>query len=155
MKTPTPEIRKALYRHLTCALPLACGITESDIAWPNVPFRPASNRPYVSPFCLFAETEAAALSKSGFERLSGVFQVSVYGVLSTGESALEEIARELVELYRGGTALDVPGWSPLRILKAYRKSLQIETGGDQLSRETPRPLLVVSANWIHYVTKGE
>ena len=149
MRTPTPEIRQAFYKHLLCVLPIR-GITQVDVAWPNAPFNPDINRMYIAPFCLFAETATASLSQTGFERLSGVFQVSVYGILNTGESEIEEVARELTDLFRGGTVLTVSGWNPIRIDRAYRSSLQVDTGG------TPaRPVIVVSANWTQYVPKGD
>ena len=149
MRTPTPEIRQAFYRHLLCALPIR-SITQSDVAWPNAPFKPDVNRMYIAPFCMFAATATASLSQSGFERLAGVFQVSVYGILNTGEAEIEEVARELTDLFRGGTVLTVSGWNPVRIERAYRSSLQVDTGG------TPaRPVIVVSASWIQYVSKGD
>lgn len=154
MTTPTPEIRQALYRHLLCTLPIGA-VTVSDVAWPNVPFIPDIHRMYLAPFCLFAETATASLSQTGFERLSGVFQVSVYGILNTGEADMEEVARVLVDAYRGGTVLPLGDWSPVRIQRAYRSSLQVVTGGDQTSQEVPRPVIIVSADWTQYTSKGE
>ncbi len=149
MKTPTPEIRQALYRHLLCALPIG-DVTNKDVAWPNAPFTPKAKRIYLAPFCLFNETTVAALSQTGFERVNGIFQVSVNGVLNTGEAEIEEIARVLTDHFRGGTVLQIDGWNPLRIERSYRNTMQIDTSG-----EKPRPVIVISANWTQYVQKGE
>lgn len=149
MKTPTPEIRQALYRRLLCALPIQ-EITETDVAWPNVAFDPQVNRMYLAPFCLFGESEMAALSDTGFEKIQGIFQITVYGILHTGEARLERIAADLTNLFRTGSRIAVPSLPSLSITKAYRSSLTTETGG-----EMPRPSIVVSAHWQHYVPRGE
>ena len=155
MITPTIEIRQALYRRLLCALPI-CGLTENDIAWPNASFKTTVKKTYLAPFCLFGETEMASLSSSGFELLAGVFQITIFGLLHEGEAHMENIARELVELYRSGTRIDVPGYEKLLINQAYRGNMTLDTGGrNDMSSEMARPQLVVSAHWQHYVSKGE
>ena len=155
MQTPTPEIRKVLCQRLVDALPL-CGVTASDVAWPNVPFSPNAQRIYIEPFCLFGETRQASLSDSGFELLKGIFQITVYGVLATGEADLEETARALTDLYRMGTRLYLADdQNPVDIMRSYRSSLHVETGGNDLSGQIMRPTITVSAEWQHYVSRGE
>ena len=154
MNTPTPEIRKALYCRLQNALPIG-PILPKDVAWPNSPFTPFTNRMYIAPFCLFSDTNAASLGSNGFERLEGIFQISIYGILNRGEADIEELARTLTDLYRAGTVLEVPGWNPVHIIKSYRTSLYLETGGSQLNREIPRTTIVVSANLNQFTQKGE
>lgn len=155
MITPTIEIRQSLYRRLLCALPI-CGLTEKDIAWPNASFKTSVKKMYLSPFCLFGETTTASLSKDGFELLAGVFQITIFGLLHTGEAQMEQVARELIELYRSGTRIDVPGYEQLLINQAYRGNMTLDTGGrNDMTSEMARPQLVVSAHWQHYVPKGE
>lgn len=148
MRTPTPEIRQAFYKRLLCSLPIG-PIGEGDIAWPNSKFVPRPNKFYLSPFCMYATTAIASMSSTGFERLSGIFQVSVYGVLDTGEGELDKIASELTELFRGGTYIPLEEWNAITILRSYRSDLRIETGG-----EVSRPVVTVSSEWYQYTQKG-
>lgn len=149
MLTPTPEIRKALYGHLLKALPIG-SICETDIAWPNALFQPVVGRMFLAPTCEFSETETASLSPAGFEKLSGRFQISIYGVLNQGEAEIDEAARALVDIFRGGTVLPVPCFNPLHIHAAYRSGLRVEGDG-----ESTRPVVSVSVNWFQYTQKGE
>ena len=143
MKTPTPEIRQAFYRRLLTALPLG-PVTEADIAWPNSNFRPDPGRVYLAPAVLFAETEIASLSPTGFERLSGIFQISVYGIAGQGEGELDCLGQALTDLYRGGTLLPIPCRQHLSIARAWRSGLHFDD----------RPWLAVSASWHQYTQKG-
>ena len=153
MITPTPEIRKALYQHLIDVLPIKT-VVATDVAWPNVPFKPVVNRVYLEPYCLFGETEEVALSPTGFEQLNGIFQITVYGVLNTGESIVEEICRELVDDFRAGTQLALPNGNPLLLAKSYRSSMIISAGNNTLGGQIARPSVVVSINWKHFVPRG-
>lgn len=153
--TPTPEIRKAFYERLLCSLPVG-PVGESDIAWPNMPFIPQVERMYIAPWLLFADTVTASLSPEGFEKLSGVFQVSVYGVVNSGEAEIESVARELTDIFRGGTLLQIPGFNPVHIRNAYRSSLDFASQNDgSVKKGSGRPVITVSANWHQYTQKGE
>jgi len=154
MKTPSPEIRQALYRHLTCVLPVG-RVTLEDVAWPNASFSPKVNQPYLVPYCLFSKTEQAGLSKSGFERLSGCFQIDVYGVLNAGEAELDALSCSLVDYFRAGTRLSVKGFGKLQITNAYRGSLVIGQRNGLQEQKDARPHVVVSVFWQHYVSRGE
>lgn len=149
MRTPTPEIRQALYGHLLEALPIG-KICESDIAWPNALFQPVVSRMFLVPSCVFSETETASLSPQGFEKLSGRFQISIYGVLNRGEAEIDEAASVLVDIFRGGTLLPIPCSNPLHIRAAYRSGLRVEGSG-----KSARPVVSVSVNWFQYTQKGE
>lgn len=151
--TPTPEIRKAFYERLVCSLPIG-NIGEDDIAWPNMPFRPQVERMYIAPWCMYAETETTSLSETGFERIAGIFQVSVYGVVNTGEAEIEEAARLITDIFRGGTLLQVPGFNPVHIKNAYRSALDF-SGQGNMETGKGRPVITVSANWFQYTQKGE
>lgn len=153
--TPTPEIRKAFYERLTCSLPIG-EIGESDIAWPNMPFSPQVNRMYLAPWCLYADTVTASLSPQGFEMLAGVFQVAVYGLVNSGEAEIEEIARDLTDIFRGGTILQIPGFNPVHIKNAYRSALGFAAQNEGAAKKgSGRPVVTVSANWVQYTQKGE
>ena len=149
--TPTPEIRQALYRRLLCALPIG-PVERTDVAWPNNPFRPDVARVYIAPACLYGTTEEVSLSSSGFERLNGVFQVTIYGILDTGEAVMEQVAAELTDLFRAGTRLPLPDDGELLLIRSYRSTMFIQTGG---SGQINRPSVTVSADWRHYVSRGE
>lgn len=151
MNTPTPEIRKALYARLLAALPIG-PVTREDVAWPNVPFVADAQRLYLAPYCLFGETEEVALSPTGFEQLRGVFQVTVFGVLNTGEAEMEQIARELTDLFRAGTRLPISGHGPLLVSRSYRSTMVVRSNAS--SGESTRPSIVVSASWKHFVPRG-
>lgn len=153
--TPSPEIRKAFYERLLCSLPIG-DIGESDIAWPNMPFIPQVERMYIAPWLIYAETNTASLSETGFERLTGIFQVSVYGVVNAGEAEIEEAARRITDIFRGGTLLQVPGFNPVHIKNAYRSALDFasQDNGDT-KKGSGRPVITVSANWHQYTQKGE
>ena len=154
MNTPTPEIRQALYRHLLCALPIG-PVQQADVAWPNSPFKPDVSRVYIAPACLYGTTEEACLSRVGFEILNGVFQITIYGVLYTGEAVIEQVARELTDLFRAGTRLTLPDDRELLLIRSYRNSLYIQTGGSDMGGQINRPSVTVSANWRHFVSRGE
>lgn len=143
-QTPTPEIRRALYGRLLECLPIL-GLEKTDVAWPNAVFKPVLARPYLKPFCLFNETELASLSPCGFERLSGIFQITVFGVADTGEGEIEESARVLTDCFRGGTILPIPCFNPLLIATAWRGPMRMD--GE-------RPSITVSARFRQYAQKG-
>ncbi len=158
MKTPRAEIRQAFYSHLLAGLPIG-QVTRSDVAWPNFSFKPEQSKMYIAPYLLFGETLQASLSEVGFELLSGVFQITVYGVLNEGESAIETVSQELTDLFRGGTRIALPDVErELLILTAYGSTLQVITGGKIQSAAAysiiSRPQIVVSANWQLYIPKG-
>ncbi len=114
MRTPTPEIRRALDGRLMAALPGLGLDPAQDAAWPNAAFTPHAERPYVRPNCLFGNTSPAGLGPQGFELLSGVYQVDVLGLSGRGVAQAEELARGLADAFRGGARL-VCGEAELRI----------------------------------------
>ena len=158
MKTPRAEIRKAFYQRLLDSLPIG-PITASDVAWPNCMFSPEPSKMYIAPFLLFGTTTVASRSPVGFERLAGVFQVTAYGILNKGEAALEQVAQDLTDLFRGGTRLLLPDSDrEILISTAYGSTMQIVTGGKiETGFSQPilaRPQIVISANWQLYIPKG-
>ncbi len=126
MKTPSPEIRQALDKRLLETLP-GLGLCAADVAWPNAAFEPKTDRLYLRPTCMFGTTEVPGLGPEGVERLRGIYQVDVFGLLDTGMSETEEIARGLVDAFRGGTRLPCCGHE-MRISKAYPGTARKDNG---------------------------
>lgn len=149
MKTPTPEIRQAFYGRLLEMLPFQ-GIEPSDIAWPNTGFNADPARVYLAPAVMFGETETATLSESGYEKLTGIFQVSVCGLPGMGEGLLDEIAREITDHFRGGVEIGMCGFWPIRVMRAWRSPLLYGN-----SDSAGRPTIAVSVAWQQFTPKGE
>lgn len=118
MMTPTPEIRQCLDAKLLAFLPQLSLDPETDVAWPNSGFDPEVDHLYLRPTCLFSPTEAASLGTDGFERLQGIYQISVLEVQGKGLGRSEDIARSLVDEFRGGTVLNCCGYE-VRVTSAY------------------------------------
>lgn len=117
MKTPTPEIRKCFDAKLKDFLP-ELGLPVSDVAWPNHAFDPNVDALYLRPTCMFGKTTIASLGTDGFENLQGIYQISVLELQGKGLGRSEDIARRLVDEFRGGTVLNCCG-SEVRITVAY------------------------------------
>lgn len=150
MLTPTPEIRQAFYRRLLENLPFL-GVTEADVAWANASFRPQPERVYIAPYCLFAETRIASLSQAGFEEISGIFQINIYGVAGAGEGWLDELAQGFTDMFRGGTFLEIPCWQPVAIRRAWRSTLHFDSG----EKGVGRPWVNISSDWHQFTAKGD
>lgn len=146
MRTPTPEIREAFYRRLLESLPIG-QVTASDIAWPNSNFRADPERYYLAPAIMYAQTETVTLSPKGYEKLHGIFQINICGLPNQGEGELDYMARKLTDIFRAGTRIELCGWWPVTITRAYRSQLRF--GGHD------RPEITVSANWEQFTPKGE
>jgi hypothetical protein len=142
MRTPVAEIRQTLDAHLLSLLP-GIGLTAADVAWPNAAFVPRADKPYLRAVCLFAKTDPASLGPTGFERLQGVYQADVVAVPDAGIERAEEIARAVVDHFRGGTELGCSGWV-VRIRAAYPGPGTAEGG---------RYSLPVSMDWYCYAQK--
>ena len=104
MRTPYPEIRRCLDARLLAFVP-SLGLTAADVAWPNAGFTPVADRLYLRPSCVYGETFPASLGTRGFERLTGVYQVSVLEVAGAGLERAERAATAIVDHFRGGTWL--------------------------------------------------
>ena len=152
MTNPTAEIRQVLYARLIQSLPIGT-ITADDVAWPNAEFSPDVTRMYLAAFCLFGETNTASLSETGFEKQSGVFQVTIFGVLNSGEFDLDSVALELLQNFRSGVVLEMTQ-GRLTFQKTYRSSIIIGRREGLLAQTDSRPQVVVSAHWQHYYAKG-
>lgn len=128
-------------------------LTDADVAWPNVSFIPDAGRVYLKPWCLFADTKPVSLGTDGFERLSGVYQISVFDVAGTGLYRAEHIARALADAFRGGTVLGLTGTDgsvsvqngcEIRISAATAGTARLDDG---------RLHIPVSVVWTCYVQK--
>ena len=142
--TPTPEIRQCFDGALRDFLPELGLTSEADVAWPNSGFDPNVEHLYLRPAFLPGATAAASLGTDGFERLTGVYQISVLEVADVGLSNAEEIARKLVDRFRGGKVLDCCG-SRVTITTAYSGTPITEDG---------RLHIPVSVVWYCYAQKS-
>lgn len=149
MRTPTPEIRQAFYSRLLSLMPFQ-DLCESDIAWPNTGFMADPARIYLAPSVMFGETTTETLGPHGYEKLSGIFQISICGLPNAGEGKLDEIARTLIDHFRGGSGIDLCGWWSIRLLKAWRSPLLYGN-----SDSADRPTVAVSVAWQQFTQKGE
>lgn len=137
MRTPYPEIRRSFDARLLELLP-HLGLEPRAVAWPNSAFTPNADELYLRPWCLFGETATVSLGPAGYERLRGVYQVSVFDVAGSGMERAETVARAVVDHFRGGTRLDCQGFDP-RITTAYAGTAMHENG---------RLHIPVSAVWV-------
>ena len=53
------------------------GLSQTDVAWPNVAFNPHPDKGYLRPFLLPAASHQATLGFPCFVRLNGVYQIDV------------------------------------------------------------------------------
>ena len=143
MITPTIEIRQAFDSRLNGALP-ELGVTPGQVAWTNAKFAPKVGTSFIRPSILFGETRVTSLGEAGFERLNGIYQISVFGVKDTGIADIEKIANDLIELFRGGTVLKLCEGKSLTITAAYC------SGPFELD---DRPHIPVTVTWYCYVQK--
>ena len=136
MRTPYPEIRRCLDAHLITLLPVI-GLEQTDMAWPNAGFTPVDGRMYLRPWCMYGDTYPVSLGVKGFERLVGVYQVSVLEVADTGMERAENTARAIADHFRGGTRLDCCGFE-LCVTTAHAGGAMQDDG---------RLHIPVSVNW--------
>lgn len=77
------------------------------IAWPNEVFNPPASTPYIRAFFLPTPTQDVALGTGslGLKRMSGIFQVSLYYPLNTGEGDSRRKADAVIALFPRGKTL--------------------------------------------------
>jgi len=126
VRTPYPEIRRGLDARLLALLP-GIGLTAADVAWPNAAFAPDPDKLYLRPWCMFGETATASLGPKGFERLTGVYQISIYEVADTGLERSEGMAQAIIDHFRGGTRFEYCGFD-LHIRTAYARGATLDDG---------------------------
>ena len=140
---PAPEIRQGFDAALQTLCPDIGLDPGKDVAWFNAAFTPDTKRLYLRPACLFSDTSAASLGEDGFERISGIYQISILEVQGMSLGRAESMAREMVERFRGGTVLSFCGHN-VTITTAYYGTPLFE--GDRMH-------LPVSVVWRCYARK--
>lgn len=144
MNTPTPHIRRALDIHFQTFLPQLNFDWEKDVAWPNIEFEPIADRMYLRPSLLLNPTATVSCGPDGFERIDGIYQISVFDIVNKGIARAEECAAKLVDRFRSGTVVDF-GCGHVLITSAYY--------GSAVPEQT-RLHIPVSALFFAYVQKG-
>jgi hypothetical protein len=75
------------------------------VAWPGLDFQPAIGTPYLRPSFLSVPTVQATLGLAGFNRYSGILQVSVFHPINQGIIAPTEIAAAVAAHFKRGTSM--------------------------------------------------
>jgi len=143
METPTIEIRQAFDGRLNNALS-SLGLEADQVAWMNARFTPKVDTLFIRPHIMFGETKTVSIGSDGFERLVGIYQISVFGVKDTGLSDIEEVAKKLIDLFRSGRVLPLCSDNAVTITSAHC------SGPFELD---DRPHIPVTVSWYCYVQK--
>ena len=88
------NIRKALTTPMATVLP---SITK---VFPNQPYTPDPNTPYMAYFLLPNQPSASTLGSDGLDVHTGVFQISLFYPKSTGDIELLKAADEIETVYQ-------------------------------------------------------
>jgi hypothetical protein len=92
-------------------------VGTAPIAWEGVKYDPP-NGPFLQPYLLPAETFTPTMGDT-FERLEGVFQVNVNTPAGSGSGVAENLAEQVLALFRRGEALTSGGVTVV-IQKSWR-----------------------------------
>lgn len=139
----TPIIRSCFDAALLDFLP-DLQLKKTQVAWFNTNFSPNVKELYIKPVLLMSGTQTVSLGTNCFERMTGIYQVSIFAVKDQGSSAFEQIAARMVDLFRGGKRLVSSG---LEII------IQTAYYGSPLEQDA-RVMLPVSIVWSCYVPRG-
>lgn len=145
MRTITPEIRRALDLHLIAILPQLGLDQRQDIAWANIAFEARPDRIYLRPSIMLSPVESVSCGEDGFEKVEGLYQISIFELQNEGLNRAEDMAAKLVDWFRSGTVLMACN-NRLVVTKAYYA---------QPSFDNVRLHLPVTAAWYCYVQKGK
>ena len=77
-----------------------------DIAWPNIPYEPASGTSYLRPTYLPAETLQSSLGDDGKDFTVGIYQVDVFTTAGSGRTAITDT---IADHFKRGTNLTYNG----------------------------------------------
>ncbi len=120
MSNPLINIRAAFATKLQAFSPLP------SVAWENVSFKPTTGQPYIEPSLLPAEPIQIETGTNGINRLSGVYQISVFAPTGTGIAAINTLIAGLCNHFKRGTVLTYGG-DVITIQKAYSSPVMQET----------------------------
>lgn len=115
------SIERALLTRLT-----TLDFTQSQIAWPNMPFQPTNGTAWLRPSFLPAQTEAGAASAIAHNRYAGLFQVSLFYPAGSGTTAPSEEADGIMTHFKRDTKLTEGTVTVLIIGPPYRLPAELE-----------------------------
>jgi hypothetical protein len=110
------------YDAIRSALDVALsGYQASNVAWENSEFEPTVGTSWLRPTFMPAEPEQADLGDSGRNRLTGIYQVSVFAPTGEGAGEAESKAEDLVTYFKRGKTF-VSGGVTVRVRRAWRSA---------------------------------
>ena len=111
---------------------------ETDVAWPNIEYRPTVGTPWIRAVVLPADSRQATLGTRETSRRFGHFgvcAVQVFVPAGTGDVEARSLAALVADIYRGRTVADTTFqaptinpigsdgmWYQLNVLISYRRS---------------------------------
>lgn len=143
MTAPQPDIRACFDSELKNLLP-QLNLTASQVAWFNAKFSPDVKKLYIKPTLLLSPTQQVSLGTNGFERVSGIYQISIFALRDVGSASFEAVARGVINYFRAGTKL---------VYSGVEITVQTSYSGTPLEQED-RVLLPVSIVWFCYVERS-
>lgn len=109
------EIQAALDGHLnTWAVSV-----DLSVAWENIAYEPTITEAFVKPAILPAQPSTASLGENGLNRLTGVYQVSLFYPAWEGSGTARDTADSLISHFKRGTSL-TSGGVTIEIERAWR-----------------------------------
>lgn len=144
MKTPITIIRRMFDSEFRLLVTRLGYDPEKDVSWPNIQFDPDTSRIYFAVSHLYSPTQTASCGIDGFERLSGIYQITIFDLLDKGVANTEKLANVIIDHFRGGTILHSCGVE-VRIQNTY------------LGNSVPEDLRFsypISVNWYCYAQKS-
>jgi hypothetical protein len=94
-------------------------VQATNVAYENAEYEPESGTGYLRETLLPAEPEQAELGTDGRNRLTGIYQISVFEEVGKGSGDAETKAETLIAAFKRGTTLTANGLT-VRIDKAWR-----------------------------------
>jgi hypothetical protein len=94
-------------------------VQATNVAYENAEYEPTIGTGYLRETLLPAESEQAELGTDGRNRLTGIYQISVFEEVGKGSGAAETKAETLMEAFKRGITLTANGLT-VRVDKAWR-----------------------------------
>lgn len=118
-----------IYRALSDRL-LTAGFPTDDIAWPNAPYTPVQQRPFLSVQMSGYNRRPIGRGANATIEHRGTYQISVYHPAGTGMDEVAAAVDTLVDHFRRGETLT--------------------SGGSNVLIEVPSPTApLIQSDWVH------
>lgn len=92
-----------IFNDVQAALDTKLGtVTDTPVAFPNVPYKPQAGKVYLRASFLPAETVQASMGASGKDETNGIYQIDVVVPRGTGRPQLVDT---VADLFKRGTVL--------------------------------------------------